>query len=192
MVKRFRNATVMTVVLGIASRVASHLNAQVTKAEGERVGARDLTRILDGLEEESYRAWQSKDTKFWSIFLSNRFVGWGSSGRINKAAAAREWSGTDCNIVSYQISDSQLSQLTPEAVVITHKTTIDGSCGGHRLPNARWTATAYALEGAQWKAIFRAASAIIDPAKLPKQTVDTTAAGKPEPDSNTKAMLSRE
>ena len=142
-------------------------------------GITDLTRVLSGLEEESYRARLSKDTKFWDTFLSENFVSWGLSGRIDKAAARREWSGTNCEIVSYQISDPQVSRLTPQAAVITHKTTVDGSCGKDRLPIASWTATGYVLEGTQWKAVFRAGSAVVDPAKLPKRTLDVTAGAGP-------------
>jgi len=193
MLKRFGMATLVLLVVGFGSASSSDVNAQATEAGGGRGGTTDLTRVLNGLEEESYRAWQSKDTKFWSGFLSDKFIGWGSSGRIGKAAAIREWSGADCKIVSYQISDSQVSRLTPEAAVITHKTTVDGSCGGNRLPNASWTATAYVLEGARWRAVFRAGSAIVDPAMLPKQTVEMTAAGlQASHDANTEAMLSRE
>jgi hypothetical protein len=177
MLKRFGMTTLVIFVLGFGSASSSHIKAQATKAGGEGGSTEDLPRVLNGLEDESYRARQSKNTKFWSTFLSERSVSWGSSGRIDKAAATREWSGTDCNIVSYQISDSQVSQLTREVAVITHKTTVDGSCGGNRLPNASWTATACVLEGAGWKAVFRAASAIVNPAKLPKQIVDTIAAG---------------
>jgi hypothetical protein len=185
--------TLVLFVAGLGSASSSRVYAQTTEAGGGRRGTADLTRVLSGLEEESYRAWQSKDTKFWSTFLSEKFVSWGSSGRIDRAAARREWSGTNCEIVSYQISDSQASQLTPEAAIITHKTTVDGSCGGDRLPRASWTATAYVLEGTQWKAVFRAGSAVVDPAKLPKQTADTTVAGRPVThDANTEAMLSRE
>jgi hypothetical protein len=192
MLKRFGMTMVFLFVVGFGSASSSHINAQATEAAGGRGGTSDLTRVLNGLEEVSYRAWQSKDTKFWSNFLSEKFVSWGSSGRIDKAAAIREWSDTNCKIVSYQISDSQVSRLTPEAAVITHKTTVDGSCG-NRLPNASWTATAYVLEGTQWKAVFRAGSAIVDPAKLPKRTVDTTAVSRPAGnDANTESMLSRE
>ena len=189
MLKRLVMTTLALFVVGFGSESSCHVHAQAT----ETGSAEDLTRVLSGLEEESYRAWQSKDTKFWSTFLSEKFVSWGSSGRIDKAAARREWSGTNCKIVSYQISDPQVSRLTPEAAVITHKTTVDGSCDGDRLPNAGWTATGYVLEGAQWKAVFRAGSAIIDPAKLPKRTLDTTTGGRPvSHDVNTEAMLSRE
>jgi hypothetical protein len=193
MLKRFGMTTLVLFVAGFGSASSSNVHAQATEADRERGGTTDLTRVLNGLEEASYRAWQSKDTKFWSIFLSGRFVSWGSSGRIDKAAAAREWSGTNCKIFSYQISDSEVTRLTPEVAVITHKTTVDGSCGENRLPNASWTATAYVLEGARWKAVFRAGSAIVDPVRLPKRTVDTTAAARPvSHDANTEAMLSRE
>ena len=128
MPKRFGMTTLVLFVLGFGP-ASSHVHAQATKALEGRGDTTDPTRVLNGLEEESYRAWQSKDTKFWSAFLSGKFVSWGSSGRIDKAAAVREWSGTNCNIVSHHISDSQVSWLTPEAAVITHKTTMDGSCG---------------------------------------------------------------
>ena len=100
--KRFGMTALVLFVLGFGSASPCHINAQPTGA-GHTT---DLTRVLNELEEESYRAWQSKDTRFWFTFLSDKFVSWGSSGRIDKAAAIREWSGTDCNIASYQISDS--------------------------------------------------------------------------------------
>jgi hypothetical protein len=192
MVKQFGMTTAVLLAVGFGSTTLCHVNAQAPEASRGRGGTTDLTRI-SGLEEESYRAWQSKDTRFWNTFLSEKFVSWGSSGRIDKPDAIREWGGTNCRIDSYQISDSQVSRLTPEAAVITHKTTLDGSCNGDRLPNASWTATAYVLEGGDWKAVFRAGSAIVDPAKLPKRSVDMTATNRSAShDGNTEAMLSRE
>jgi hypothetical protein len=189
MLKRFGMNTVALFVVGFGSVSCCHLQAQATGA----IGITDLTQVLSGLEKDSYRARVSKDTKFWDSFLSENFVSWDSSGRIDKAAATREWSGTNCEIVSYQISDTQVSRLTPQAAVITHKTTVGGSCGKDPLPNATWTATGYVLEGTQWKAVFRAGSAIVDPAKLPKPRLDTTAGDRPvSHDANTEAMLGRE
>jgi Domain of unknown function (DUF4440) len=185
--------TLVTFVLGLSSATLFHHDAQPTSARWQNGDTKVLTRMLNEREEESYRAWQTKDTSFWSGFLSERFVGWGSAGRIDEAEVAREWSGTNCTIVSYRISDSEVSQLTPSAAILTHKTILNGSCDGKPLPNASWTATAYFLDGAQWKAIFRAASEIVNPANLPKQSVDAAAAGRSASrDANTEAMLSRE
>ena len=101
MLKRLGMKTLALFVVGFGSASCCHVHAQATEAGG----ITDLTRVLSGLEEESYRARLSKDTKFWDTFLSKNFVTWDSSGRIDKAAARREWSGTNCEIVSYQISD---------------------------------------------------------------------------------------
>jgi hypothetical protein len=185
--------TLALFLVGFGSPSSYRVNAQAAAAGGEHDNATDLIRVLSGLEENSYHAWQSKNTKFWYTFLSEKFVSWGASGRIDKAAAISEWSGSSCEIASYKISDLQVTRLTREAAVLTHKTTVDGSCSGNLLPNASWTATVYLREGAQWKAVFRAASAIIEPSKLPKQAVDTAAATRQvSQDADTKAILSRE
>lgn len=105
MIKRFGMTTLMLFVVGFGSASSSHVHAQPDEAGAGCCGRTDLTQVLSGLEEKSYRAWQSKDATFWSTFLSEKFVSWGSSGRIDKAAAIREWSGTNCQIVSFQISE---------------------------------------------------------------------------------------
>ena len=89
MLKRFAIITVALFVVGFGSASSSHGNAQAPETRRGRDGTTDLTRILSGSEEESYRAWQSKDTKFWDTFLSEKFASWGSSGRIDKPAAIR-------------------------------------------------------------------------------------------------------
>jgi len=42
------------------------------------------------LEKSAYDAWKSKDAKYWDLFLSDRFVGWGSS-RLDKTSATKEY-----------------------------------------------------------------------------------------------------
>src|SRR5579863_8822470 len=81
------------------------------------------------LEKSAYDAWKSKDAKYWDSFLSDRFVGWGSS-RLDKASATKEYTGADCDIKSYALSDEGISPLGENAALITHKTTVDGTCGG--------------------------------------------------------------
>lgn len=191
MIKRFRIVSLALFVVGFGAASSADVPAQATEAG--RGDTAELTRVLTGLEEQSYRAWQAKDAKFWSSFLSEKFVSWGPSGRIDKAAAERELSGGNCNVVSYQISDPQVSRLTPEAAVITHKTTVDGSCGGTPLPHTSWTATAYVREGTRWKAAFRAGSAVVEPSKLARRDADAAGAGgHASHDAKTEAMLHRE
>jgi hypothetical protein len=39
------------------------------------------------LEKSAYDAWKSKDAKYWDFFLSDRFVGWGSSRLDDRRSA---------------------------------------------------------------------------------------------------------
>jgi hypothetical protein len=75
------------------------------------------TVALMRLEKSAYAAWKSKDAKFWDTFLSDKFVGWGSSGRLDKASATKEFTGADCTIKSYALSDEHLSSLGKGAVL---------------------------------------------------------------------------
>ncbi len=71
MFKQFGMTTLIMFVAGFGPASSFHVHAQATEA-GERRGATDqttdLTRVLRGREEESYRAWQSKNAKFWPAF----------------------------------------------------------------------------------------------------------------------------
>lgn len=152
--------------------------------------------VLLPLETKGYEAWKSKDAKFWETFLANKFVGWGSSGRLDKASASKEYTGADCKIESFAISDVQVSQLGEDAALITHKITVNGACGGQQEPNASWAATAYVRDGGQWKAAFHAQAAITSPASPLKpfgQKADLEKKAKPaDGDALTDTLLTLE
>jgi ketosteroid isomerase-like protein len=143
------------------------------------------------LEKSAYDAWKSKDAKFWDLFLSDRFVGWGSS-KLDKTSAAKEYTGADCDIKSYALSDEQISPLGENAALITHKTAVDGACGGQKIPLS-WTASLYVREGDKWKAIFHAQSAVVDPnAIVPIPARKQGPAKSTARDSQTDAILAVE
>jgi hypothetical protein len=120
------------------------------------------TAALFTLEKNAYEAWKSKDAKFWQAFLSDKFVGWGSS-RLDKVSATKEYTGTDCDIKSYALSDEQISPLGEGAALLTHKTSLDGTCGGQKVPAISWTASVYVRDGDKWQAIFHAQAAVVNP-----------------------------
>ena len=115
------------------------------------------------LEKSAYEAWKSKDAKFWDAFLSDKFVGYGSSGKLDKASATREYTGTDCAIRSYALSDEQMKPLGNDAALLTHKTTVDGTCGGQAVPANSWAASVYVRDGDIWKGAFHAQAPVVDP-----------------------------
>jgi ketosteroid isomerase-like protein len=144
------------------------------------------------LEKSAYDAWKSKDAKYWDFFLSDRFVGWGSS-RLDKASATKEYTGADCDIKSYALSDEEISPLGENVALITHKTAVDGTCGGQKIPAMNWTASVYVRDGDKWKAIFHAQSAVVDPkATVPIPERKQGPAKPTARDSQTDAILAVE
>jgi hypothetical protein len=118
------------------------------------------------LEMSAFQAWKAKDAQFWDAFLSDKFVGWGSFGRLGKASAKMEYTGADCEINSYALSNEQVSALGKSAALITYKETVSGTCGGQMIPDNSWVAgngqnvgpiwgtSIYAKDGGTWKWTF--------------------------------------
>lgn len=128
------------------------------------------------LEKSAYEAWKSRSANFWSTFLSENFVGWGSHGKVNKALAVKEHIRTDCEVKRYALSDENVRSLGESGALLTYQATVDGTCGGEKLPTNSRAATIYAFDGKKWKPVFHAELEIVDPkqalgnaAKSPQQ-----------------------
>jgi hypothetical protein len=154
-------------------------------------------QALVALEKSAYAAWKSKDAKFWDTFLSDNFVGYGVSGKLDKAAATKEYTAANCAIKSYAISDEQMKPIGDNAALLTFKGTVDGACDGQTLQANSREASVYIRDGHQWKNIFHAESPIVDP----KATLATPAAtnqtptpalSPAAPNANTDALLAVE
>ena len=145
-------------------------NANAAERAEKTAPAAPTKDALVMLEKTAYEAWKSKDAKFWDTFLSDRFVGYGSYSKLDKASATKEYTGSDCEIKSYALSDEQMKPLGNDAALITYKTTVDGTCDGQKVPANSWAASVYVRDGDQWKGVFHAESPVVDP---------TSAAAKP-------------
>ena len=167
-------ALVFTVCGGNA--LANNANAANT---AERTAPTGPTKVaLVTLEKSAYEAWKSKDAKFWDTFLSDKFVGWGSSGKLDKASATKEYTGADCEIKRFALSGEQMKPLGQNAALITHKTTVDGTCSGQKVAVNSWVASIYVRDGDTWKGIFHAEAPVVDPKAAPAKPVDKKEAPK--------------
>ena len=173
-------------------------NANAANTAEKTVPAAPTMDALVTLEKSAYEAWKSKDAKFWDTFLSDKFVGYGSSGKLDKVSAKKEYAGADCEIKSYALSDEQMKLLGHRAALITYQTTVDGSCGGQRVPANSWAASVYVRNGDQWKGVFHAESPVVDPTTAVAKPLANTAAPKTleakpaDQDASTDAMLAVE
>src|SRR5260370_18135308 len=162
-VKYFVLAAAAALVYTASARDALANNANATNTAEKTAQAGPTKVALVTLEKSAYAAWKSKDAKFWDTFLSDKFVGWGSSGRLDKASATKEFTGADCAIKSYALSDEQMNPLGKAAALITYKITVDGTCGGQEVPANSWAASAYVRDGGKWKGTFHAEASVVDP-----------------------------
>jgi hypothetical protein len=157
-VNHFAAALVFTACAGNVT--PNYANAANTT---EKTAPAALTKgAIVTLEKSAYEAWKSKDAKFWDTFLLGKFVGWGSSGRLNKASATRQYTGVDCAIKSYALSNEKMTSLGKGVALITYKITVDGTCDGQVVPANSWAASVYVREGGKWKGAFHAAAPVVD------------------------------
>jgi len=176
--------------------LANSANAATTAEKDTPMGP--SVAALVALETSAYEAWRSKDPKFWDTFLSDRFVGWGSVGRLNKVSAKKEYTGADCDIKSYVLSDEQVSPRGKNAALITYKATVNGTCAGQKIPANSRAASVYVRDGDRWKAAFHAEDSIVDPKAAPgkpagkKEARTGDGAHPPDQDARTDAMLAAE
>ncbi len=197
-IKYFAVALVFTACAGTVPANNANAANTIEKTTSSAPTSAPTKHALVTLEKSAYEAWKSKDAKFWDTFLSGKFVGWGSSGRLDKASATKQYSGTDCEIKSYALSDEQIQPLGNDAALITHKTTVDGTCNGQKIPPSSWVASVYVRHGDQWKAAFHAEAPIVDPKAAPAKPVDVNETSqkdeaKPaERDARTDALLTVE
>lgn len=151
-----------------SNAVVKNTNANVmSNSNAATTAAAPTKEALMSLERSAYEAWKNKDAKFWDTFLTANFVGYGAAGKLDKAAASKEYAGADCEVKSSTLSDEQMTQLGPDAALITYKLAQDATCGGRKLPTNSWAAGVYVREGSQWKGAFHAEAPIADPAATP-------------------------
>ena len=170
-VNYFPLAVAAVFICTVCARYALANDAGASKAAGKTAPAGSPKVALVTLEKSAYAAWKSKDAKFWDTFLSNKFVGWGASGRLDKVSAKKEYTGADCEIKSYALSDERVSPRGKQAALITYKATVDGTCGGQKIPANSWAAGVYVRDGGQWKAAFHAQAAVVNPEVPPVKPV---------------------
>ena len=108
-VKYFALAVVAVFIYSACTKDALANNAIATKSAAKAAPGGSPKNALVTLERSAYAAWKSKDAKFWDTFLSDKFVGWGASGKLDKVSAKKEYTGADCDIRSYSLSDERVS-----------------------------------------------------------------------------------
>jgi len=147
-----------------------------------------LRQTLLALERADIEAFKSKDTNFPTSYLADTFIGYGASGKIDKATASKQYASHNCTLQSHFIASEQLTQLDTDVALLTYKKSLNGTCGAEALPAESSSANVFVRKARKWQSIFYAESAIVAPAVIAPQPQQNTKTLDPE----TQLLLSAE
>lgn len=172
-------------------------NTENTNAAApETTAAAPTKEALVALEKSAYEAWKNKDAKFWDDFLADNFVGYGQTGKLDKASASKEYAGENCDVKSFEFSDETMTPLGTDAAFITYKVSVDGTCAGQKLPASSWAVGVYTRDGDKWKGAFHAEAPVVDPKAPAPAAAPAAASGSKDeaakPDAATEALFAAE
>src|SRR4051812_30314335 len=108
------------------------LAALLAAADGPRAAPVDLVGVIPALEAEVLEAYRTRDAATLGRLLDQGYLESSSAGRLTKAEVLRRL--PDLQLTGYEIGDSQLLPLTPDAAVLTYRRTLRGSLQGKTLP----------------------------------------------------------
>ncbi len=171
-------------------------NANANANAPETTAAAPTKEALVTLEKSAYEAWKNKDAKFWDTFLADNFIGYGQTGKLDKASASKEYAGEECDVKSFEFSDETMTPIGTDAAFITYKVSVDGTCAGQKLPASSWAVGVYTRDGDNWKGAFHAEAPVVDPKAPAKPAAPAKAAESKEeaakPDAATEALFTVE
>lgn len=153
---------------------------------------------LVGLERNAFDAWKNKDAKFFEDFLADNFTMMTPVGPVDRTAAVKEISEHECDIASYSFADESITPAGIDAAILTLKVTVEGTCGGRKLPSPGWSVSIFVRDIDKWKNAYHNEVAVLDPNAKPA-TLDNPASSAPgtgleaKPgDAMTQALLAAE
>ncbi|NOT48548.1 MAG: nuclear transport factor 2 family protein [Acidobacteria bacterium] len=175
----------------VANANAATSNANVNAAK--TTAAAPTKDALMALEKGGWEGWKNRDPKWTEENVSDKYVGFGSAGRIDKAASIKSFTEQKCEIKSYTLSDDQMQMVGPDVAILTFKASQDYTCDGKKGPENVNSTSMYVREGDKWKTVFYGETAVIDP-KAPAKPAKKEEAKTDEakPDAATEPLLAIE
>jgi hypothetical protein len=106
-------------------------------------------------EKAGWEAWKARDAnKLSSMVTSNAsFVGLFGNYDATKDDVIKDWTGTQCDIKSTNVSDVHGQTISPTFGFIIFKGTAEGTCGDMKIAPV-WGNSFYVKEGDTWKLAF--------------------------------------
>jgi ketosteroid isomerase-like protein len=115
--------------------------------------------------------------------LTENFVS-NQDGKVkSKAEEIKGIVDSKCDVKSFELSEPQVTPISPEAAVLTTKATADATCDGQKVPSPVTSATLFVKSGGSWKAAYHNEVPITGS----NAPADAANANKPASNANTNA-----
>lgn len=147
------------------------------------------------METAAWEAWKNRDAKWTEENASEKYVGFGATGRMDKAASVKTYTEQKCDVKSFSLSGDKMQMVGPDVAILTYKGDQDGVCDGKKIAASVYSASIYAREGDKWKAVFYGETPVADPKAPPKPAAAKKEGPKAEeakPDAATEALMAVE
>jgi len=179
-----------------ATNTATNAGNSANNANAAKPTAAAPTKdALMTMEKAAWEAWKNRDAKWMQENASEKYVGFGPTGRMDKAASIKSYE-QKCEIKSYTLSDDQMQMVGPDVAVLTFRGAQDYTCDGKKGPADVRAASIYVREGDKWKAAFYAETPVTDPNTPPAKPATPVkkdeAKTEAKPDAATEAVLTEE
>ena len=146
---------------------------------------------LVALDRQAQEAWKSHDSKFFETFLSDNFIGFGSTRWTDKQSAINDVTNHKCQVNTFTMDEPLMKMVGPDVAVVTYKGTYDGACEGKKMPNTR-AVTVFVRKATFWLAAYHSETAIMTPPAGDKKAgAKTEPAAKKEPANSAKAPAAK-
>jgi hypothetical protein len=109
---------------------------------------------IAALENKLWETWKNRDDAGFSALVSDKYVGNGRNGRIDKAQLMKLAFDPACKIESYSLDAMKSISLSKDVVLVFYKGNQKGTCGKDAIPPVVMATSIHANEGGTWKNIY--------------------------------------
>ena len=110
-----------------------------------------LARTLISLENQSWTAWQRRDSAFFRHFLSEDHVELGFGGPTGKNTVVAGVGDPGCEVKSFKTERFRMTQFSANAALLVYRAVQLTVCHGVKVPSPVWVSSLYIFRDGRWQ-----------------------------------------
>lgn len=157
----------------------SNTNANAnSNANSKPVAVAPTADSLLAMDKKATEAYIKGDSAYFQGFLGDKFVAYEGGQRMGKGDLVKMVADTKCDVKTWSLDDPQMHMIDADTYAVVYKSTMDGSCGGEKLPSPTRAVSVYTRSGDKWEGAFHGETLITDPKNAQKPSAPPAPSGK--------------